>query len=230
MSISIGTAVNFINIAAPIISKVAPVIQTSMKGFADRLLEISDKYPSIQKFAQMIDKAADVMGDVLYVLGVNADRADVLGVKASECKERVDDFDSAEAYIKHLTEDIKADNEKLDALTPEERVVYSIVGMSIMAAFIGEKLGVEVSADSVEMLSKIIGAGTIAVDAAGMKEFVQKIKATGITNMNDICDCINGTGDSDRIKTAQSMIKVLDEIHPNEGTKILNEIVDVVRE
>ena len=96
-----------ISVAKPIIEAVVPKLQESMKCFAERMLELSEKYPSIAEFAQMIDKAADIMGDVLYALGINADPADVMGAKIAQADKGIDEFDSIEAYINYLRDEIE---------------------------------------------------------------------------------------------------------------------------
>lgn len=219
-----------VSVAKPIIEMVAPKLQEAMKGFAERMLVLSEKYPSIAEFAQMIDKAADVMGDVLYALGINADPADVMGAKIAQADKGIDEFDSIEAYINYLKNEIELDKEKFDSLTTEERVAYSITGLAVEASAIGEKLGVAIPADAVELVARISEIGKLAVEAKEIITLITKIKDEGIVNLNDICDCIKGSGDSDRLKTGESLLKVLDAIHPNEGKNIFNELIDEVRE
>lgn len=219
-----------VSVAKPIIEMVAPKLQESMKGFAERMLVLSEKYPSIAEFAQMIDKAADIMGDVLYALGINADPADVMGAKIAQAEKGIDDFDSIEAYISYLKDEIELDKEKFESLSTEERVAYSITGMAVEAGAIGEKLGVEIPADAVELVAKIAAIGKIVVEAKEIISLVSNIKEEGIDNLSDICDCLKGSGDSDRLKTGEALLKVLDTIRPNEGKDIMNELIDEVRE
>lgn len=219
-----------VSIAKPIIETVAPKLQESMKGFAERMLVLAEKYPSIAEFAQMIDKAADIMGDVLYALGINADPADVLGAKIAQSDKGIDDFDSIEAYITYLKNEIELDKEKFEALSPEERIAYSITGMAVEAGAIGEKLGVEIPADVVELVAKIADIGKVAMEAKDIVSIISMLKDEGIENLSDVCDCIKGNGDSDRLKTGETLLKVLDVLKPNEGKDIFNEIIDEVRD
>lgn len=219
-----------VSIAKPIIETVAPKLQESMKGFAERMLVLAEKYPSIAEFAQMIDKAADIMGDVLYALGINADPADVLGAKIAQSDKGIDDFDSIEAYITYLKNEIELDKEKFEALSPEERIAYSITGMAVEAGAIGEKLGVEIPADVVELVAKIADIGKVAMEAKEIVSIISMLKDEGIENLSDVCDCIKGNGDSDRLKTGETLLKVLDDLKPNEGKDIFNEIIDEVRD
>lgn len=218
------------SVAKPIFEVVAPKLQESMKGFAERMIELSEKYPSISEFAQMIDKAADILGDVLYVLGINTDPVDVMGFKIAQVDKGVDEFESVESYINYLKNEIELDKEKFDSLSTEEKVTYSITGMAVEASAIGEKLGIEIPADVIELLAKVSEIGKIVVEAKEMVTVITKMKEEGITRLNDICDCIRGEGESDRLKTGEILLKVLDSLHPNEGSNIMNEIVDEIRE
>lgn len=218
-----------VSVAKPIIENVAPKLQESMKGFAERMLVLAEKYPLIAEFAQKIDKAADVMGDVLYALGINADPADVMGVKIAQADKGIDDFDSIDAYINYLKNENEIDKEKFEALSTEERVAYSIIGMAVEAGAIGEKLGVEISVDAVELVAKIAEIGKVAVEAKEIITMISKLKEEGMVNLADVCDCLKGSGESDRVKTGEVLLKVLNIMHPNEGKDIINELIGEVR-
>lgn len=219
-----------VSVAKSIFEIVAPKLQDSMKGFAERMLILAEKYPSIDKFAQMIDKAADIMGDILYALGISADSADVIGVKITQAEKGIDDFESTEAYITYLKNEIELDKEKFDALSREEKVSYTITGMAVEVGAIGEKLGVEIPADVVEIISKIFQIGKLAIEAKEVITFIAKMQEEGIEDLKYVCDCIKGTGESDRLKTGETLLKVFNSLRPGEGNSIMNEIIDEVRE
>ena len=220
----------FMTVAKPIVEAVAPKLNESMKCFAEKMLELSEKYPSITEFAKVIDKAADILGDALYVLGIKAEPADVMGVKASQAEKGIDEFDSIEAYIDYLREEIKLDKEKFDSLSTDERIAYSVTGLALEGGAIGEKLGMEIPADIVEMVAKISEIGKLVVETKELLSMALNLKNDGITNLSDISDCIKGTGNSDRLKTGEMLLKELNVLNPNEGAKIFNEIIDEVRE
>lgn len=219
-----------ISVAKPILEVVTPKLQESMKGFAERMLELSEKYPSLAEFAQMLDKAADIMGDILYALGVNTESADVLGAKVAQADKGIDSFNSAEEYITYLKNEIELDKVKFDVLPNEEKIAYTITGMTLEAEAISEKLGIDIPVDVVEMVAKIVEIGKIVVEAKELITIISEIKTNGINNLSDVCDCINGKGDSDRIKTGQVLVKVLDGLNPGQGNQVLNEIIDEIRE
>lgn len=218
-----------ITIAQPIIVKAAPALQRSMKEFAERMLIISEKYPSIAEYAEMIDKAADVFGDVLFVLGIQTDPADVLGLKVSQAQKSAEDFDSAAGYIDYLRNEIELDKEKYENLSAEEKAVYSAVGMSVEAAAAGEKLGVEIPAEVAELIAQVAIAGKLIAGSEELVHIIRELKEAGIINLIDVYECIQGVGDSDRLKTMESLIKILDSLHPDKGNDILMDIIDEIR-
>ena len=226
----IKVADTIISVAKPIVEIAALKLQNSMKEFAERLIILSEKYPTISEFAKFINKAADFLGDVLFALGIDTDHADVLGVKVSQSDKNVDDFDSVEDYISFLKNKTFLDEAKFDNLSLEEKTIYSVIGIAIEAAAITEKLGVEITTDAVEMISKIIEKGNLIVKAKDVIEIVLKLKDLGITNIEDVYECLIGIGDSDRLKTADCLIDVLNEVYPGEGNVILTELFDEIRE
>lgn len=226
----IKTINTVISVAKPILESVTPKLQETMKGFAERILELSEKYPSIAEFAQMIEKASDITVDVLYVLGINADSASIMGAKITQADKSIDDFASIDEYISYIKNEIELDKEKFATLSNEERVVYSIIGMSVEVSVIGEKLGVYIPADIVELVAKVAEIGKIVVEAKELVSLISAMRDNGIENLSDICDCIKGEGNSDRLRTSEKLLKVLDGIKPGEGNEILNEIIDEIRE
>ena len=146
--LAINNAIQFISVAKTIVDIVAPNLQEGMNNFAERLFELSEKYPSIKDFAQMIDKASEIMGDVLYALDINKDKnvdyVGIIGAKASKCGKSVDDFSSVEAYFYHLKEQVAFTQNDFDILKPEEKIAYTITGLAIEAGVISEKLGIDI--------------------------------------------------------------------------------------
>ena len=226
----IKVAETIVSIAKPIVETVAFNLQKSMKGFAERLIILSEKYPSISEFAVMINKAADFLGDVLFALGINTDHADVLGAKVSQSEKKVDDFDSIEDYIEFLKNEVVLDEDKFEHLSSEEKTIYSIIGIAVEVGAIAEKLGVEITAEAVEMISNIIEKGNLFVKAKDIISIINKLKELGVTNMQDVYECIKGIGDSDRLKTSDGLINALNEVYPGKGEVIITELFDEIRE
>jgi len=73
------------------------------------------------------------------------DNLNELGYKAMMSEKSCEDFDSTEAYINHLREDVRIDQEKLKNQTKEEKMANKAVGVAITTRGIKEKTGVDVS-------------------------------------------------------------------------------------
>lgn len=228
---NISTIANTINsvrvVAEPIIKDVAPKVQETMKVVSEGMLKLSESYPSLESFAESLNKVSDIMGDVLNVLNIASDAAAIIGFKVQQSEKNMDEFDSVEAYIKYLNDEIKLDREKFDNLTEEEKVSYTVVGLAVETGAISEKLGVKIPVEAVEMLTKL---ESIYVEASKLVDFISKLKDEGIDDFKEVYECINGEGDSDRVKTGNALVSVLDELEEGEGNKVLNEIIDEIRE
>lgn len=89
----------------------------------------------------------DIVCKLSEVLGIkekDTDEPDELAMKAEKDDKSPEDFESTEAYVKHLQEDIqlsKEEKEKLSHLSPEERAAYRATGTYLYAKACSEKLG-----------------------------------------------------------------------------------------
>lgn len=90
---------------------------------------------------------ADIVCRIAEALGIkekDKDEPDELAMKAEKDDMKPDDFDSTEAYIKHLQQDItltKEEREKLENMSPEERAAYRATGTYLYTKCCNEKLG-----------------------------------------------------------------------------------------
>ncbi len=219
-----------ISVAKPILETVAPKMQESMKVFAERMIVMEQKYPSIGDLIKIIDKVAEIVDEVLTVLGIEADSAAELAMKAAQAEKGVDDFDNVQEYITYLREEIELDEEKFNALFKEEKAVYTIAGIAIKAGAVGEKMGMEINPDILEMGAKVASIGKVVLSTKELLTILSELKKNGIDDLSDVCDVIMGEGSSDRWRTSQAMEKAFDAVRPGEGEKIVREIIDEIRE
>lgn len=109
-------------------------------------LGIGTLFPPLE-IVQTIILVASVVCRIAECLNLKKekeDQPDELAMKAEKDDKKPEDFDSTEAYIKHLQEDIalsKEDKEKLDTMSPEERSAYRATGTYLYTKAINEKLG-----------------------------------------------------------------------------------------
>lgn len=89
----------------------------------------------------------DIVCKIAEALGIkdkDRDEPDELAMKAEKDDMEPDDFDSTEAYIRHLQQDIqltKEEKEKMEKMSPEERAAYRATGTYIYAKACNERLG-----------------------------------------------------------------------------------------
>lgn len=218
---TIQTVDTVIKIAKPIIDSVCDKLVPEMKDFADRLYDLSGKYPSLEVWADAINTAADFLGDVLYAIGIAADPADELGLKAEKADKSMSDFESVKDYIEYLHNEIKLDEDELKNLSPIERTAYQAAGMAVEAGALGEKFNTDISADFVLLLSKIKNISDIVVGVADLISILSSLKDSGIERMDDVCDYIEAKGDSDRIRTGEAMRNAFKEHFGDLGAEII---------
>lgn len=89
---------------------------------------------------------ADIVCKIAETLKIKntEDEPDELAMKAEKDDKKPDDFDSTEAYIKHLQQDIqltKEEKDKLEKMSAEERTAYKATGTYLYAKACSEKLG-----------------------------------------------------------------------------------------
>ena len=116
---------------------------------------------AVEKFVSVLDVALPRLGTVLYTISLvasivseiaeflglkeqNKDKPEELALKAEISDLKPENFDSIEAYIKHLQEKIDLSDEDRSKLGDrEKRAAYQATGTYLYAKGIGEKLGLE---------------------------------------------------------------------------------------
>ena len=221
---TIQTVDTVISAAKPIIEQVTTKMGPDMKDFAERLYKLSEKYPSLEKWAETLEKGAEILSDLLFILGINSDPAEVLGAKVHQAEKSDEDFDSVKAYINYLHNEVELDKDKFEKLSYAEKMAYRTTGMAVEASAIGETLGVEVSADFVMLFSKIKDIGEVIINAAELIALISGLKNAGIDRMDDVCDYFEGKGDSDRAHTGKIIKDVFSNIIKDGAEEILESI------
>ncbi len=220
----IKTVDTVIKIAFPIIESITAKLAPEMKEFANRLYDLSAKYPKLENGAQAIEKGAEILTDILYALGISCDSADEIGIKAEKTEKSMSDFSSVEDYVKFLREEVEIDKEKLESLNPDEKMAYRTVGMAVEAAALGEKMGVNISPDFVLLMSKLRTVGDIAVEVADLISMVKSLKDSGVEETQNVCEYFSGKGDSDRVHTGQIIRTVFEAMFGDKGIEIIETI------
>ena len=209
-----GWIASAISAVGSFISGVASTIGTTMSGFAKSAFNIIAKLPIPGiNLDNVISIAGKIVHAVVEFLGIKSEQdSEVLGAKAEQSDKKLEDFDNdVEAYIKYLKEEVELDKERFDKLSPEERLGCKAIGMTLETKAIEEKIGgIDISPECLATLTKIQLSG-IDIDAEKLVSIVQLLKAEGITNLNDVAEYLDGKGQSDRMKTGETLIVALGE-------------------
>ena len=179
----------------------------------------------------------DIISAVFMIVDVVCkltDEPDELAMKAEKDDKSPEDFESTEAYVKHLQEDIqlsKEEKEKLSHLSPEERAAYRATGTYLYAKACSEKLGfdteglknpelVGLTVETLADLSKI-------QKVLSPSEFVacnQHLQSNGI-GMKEFSDYLhNRSVDLTTDEKVQSaLVDAMKEITPNISEAAINQ-------
>lgn len=179
----------------------------------------------------------DVVCKLSEALGIkekDTDEPDELAMKAEKDDKSPEDFESTEAYVKHLQEDIqlsKEEKEKLSHLSPEERAAYRATGTYLYAKACSEKLGfdteglknpelVGLTVETLADLSKI-------QKVLSLSEFVacnKRLQSNGI-GMKEFSDYLhNRSVDLATDEKVQSaLVDAMKEITPNISEAAINQ-------
>lgn len=205
----ISGAVSFISGA---VSTVGTAVCGAAKGFIGAVAKIG------VETVGAIKEAVGFVGEIMHsiaeiVLGIDLeDSSEELGAKAVQAEKGIEDFDGdAEAYIRYLKNEIELDKVRFNKMTEEEKLGCEAIGITLETKAVEQKLGgVEIPEESLAELGKIRMAG-IDIDAAKLLSIIKALRESGITNMNDVVDYLEGKGDSDRIKTGEALKSAMGE-------------------
>ncbi len=213
---------NIVSTAVSFVSGAISSIGASIGGFAKTVLGIMEKlpFPGLQIAAKFIHS-------VVNVLGIRSeDDPEVLGAKAVQSDKSIDDFDNnTEDYINYLRNEVELDKERFGKMTTEERRGCKAIGMTIETKAIEENIGgISISPECLATIAKIQNSG-IKLDPDRLVNVVTSLKESGVTNLNDVVECLEGKGNSDRLKTSEALSNALGG---NASNKILD-LQDAVR-
>jgi hypothetical protein len=118
------------------------VAATAITGFAKTLAATMSTISMVDIF-QIVVSVVTWLSRKNEVLEEN-ETTEELGAKAKQSEAKPDDFESTQAYIEHLRNNIILDKEKYDKLSAEEKLACQLVGIGIATKALSEKKGVEI--------------------------------------------------------------------------------------
>lgn len=165
---------------------------------------------------------ARVVSEIAEALGLKEkdETPEELGMKAEEADKKPEDFDSIEAYIEYLRNDVEIDKEKLKELSEEDKLKYAAIGTAINIKGIEEKYGVEMPGDFWKT------ASDLKMSAQETRQYIESCKQNGITNMKDMSDYLRGSAPESGTKPNVVSDSIMDALKKNNPGLPENELAE----
>ena len=160
-----------------------------------------------------------IVGQIALSLNVGGDDTpEELGMKAEIAEKKPTDFDSTEAYINYLNEEVTLDEGLVGSLSPEDKVKYGLIGSALDIKAIQEKYKIELSPDFLRDVALLDLSGEEV--ATCVKEFSEQ----GITKMEDMTNYIRGNETNvDKQEISSCMTDTLKELYPELSEEQIND-------
>lgn len=218
ISTGISKAVSFIGSA---FSSITP----SITNFATKLISPFNK---ILLAIEVVSVVINIVAGIAELLGLKPEKesAEELGAKAKEAPLKQDDFESTEAYIHYLRNEIELDKEKFEKMDEHEKLACSAVGASLYAKNIEERIGVKLSPEF------LLIAGKLEMKALEVKAFIDSFKENGLKDMQLMGEYLSGKLDEKTdTKVESAIIKGFKSMNPEMSKNdIQNKIADMTKE
>ena len=209
-------------------SYIERAISSVGSGICKLASSIVAPFPEISLAVNVVKVIVVVVSALAEILGITTkeDKADELGYKAVQCEKKLEEFSSTQKYIEHLRNEVKLDMGKFDNLSPEEKLAYTALGVSIMTKAIEEKVKVTIPAEFLHEVAKQ------KLKGEEMVVYIESFKRNGLTNLKDMSDYLKGNLDGPKCETVDSaMTQALKNLNPDlaEGD-IQGKVVEMKRE
>lgn len=178
--------------------------------------------PNIGLILAGIAVVVGIVSAIAEKLGIKTEEEtpEELGMKAEEAEKKPEDFDSIEAYIEYLRNEIQIDKQKLEKLSDEDRVKYTAIGTAIYIKGIEEKYGIQAPAEFWNT------AAEMKLSGDEVKGYMDTFREKGITNMKDMSDYIRGEAPESGTKpvvVSDAIMDTLKKTYPELSEEALEE-------
>ncbi len=183
---AIGAVGSFISGAVSTVGSVCSSIggtfMSGVKSVATGLLDLIavDKNPGVFDMIQMVAGA----------LGIDGGRPEELGMKMQQCEEKPKDFESIEAYIEHVNQNIELSREKWANISNAERLAYGVIGSATMVKAMEQKIGVEMPVEFLKVAGETVNDKKLSGE--GMKNTLYAMKERGLDNARSYSNYMEG--------------------------------------
>ncbi len=199
-----------------IATKVGPIVSSFVGPLVAKL-------PSI---CETIGKVAKVFGYVAQIFGLlNKDEdALTLGAKVKQEGTRgMMEGESMEDYFKYLRKEVELDKEKLAKMTEEDKIGCQVVGTSMIAGAISEKMGVKLSPDFVAFMAKM------DMTAVQLENYVKSFSKNDLYSMDYLTKFLEGKLNDSQLAKVYNIVEAVERaIEPElDDEAILAKIEDM---
>jgi len=193
---------SFISGAVSVVASVIGSIGSAVACFATNLLKVSAPYIG------PIIEAITLVGKLLDVLNSNDD-VEELGNKAIQADKKPEDFDSISEYIDYLRNDITIDKDKLKSSDKSTELANKVIGTSITAKGIEEKLDTNIA---MEFWKEVIKQ---KLKETEIVKTIEVYKKNNLNNADYEKYMIGDMNLEDRKKHSRSLIETYSELEPS---------------
>ena len=151
-----------------------------------------------------------IVGQVAKMLNVGGeDSPEEIGMKSEIADKKPDDFETTEAYLKYLSDEVKLEPKATENLSAEDRAKYGLIGAAFDIKALQEKYNIELSPDFLRDVT------VMKMSGEEVGNYVKDFSEKGITNMQNMTDYLRGEAiDTDKSKVYSAIIDTMKSLYP----------------
>lgn len=210
-------------------SSISSAIGGAIGSMTSSILSITGPLVNIKMAIETIAVVAKVIVIIAEELGILDKDVNMeeLGAKAAQPDtKKSTEFESAEAYIEYLKNEVKLDQERFQGLSEEEKLACQAAGLSIMTKGVEEKMGVQIPVEFLQII------GQLKMTPQEVKAFMESFRENHIDSMKTMADYLSGKNMGESGSTVnQAMADAMKAINPKANEdNIQDKIADMCAE
>ena len=199
------------------VSKAVSVVTSAVKKVGEVIVEGAKKFLEIEIGKLKIVK--DILETIAKALGIIKPEEDLveIGDKAMKADKKPEDFDSINAYIEYLRNEIHSSREELEKLSPEEKLARISLGAALTSKAIEEKKSLEIP---VEFWKEAVRLG---LSADEIDEYLNKFKEAGVKPEEFLKYLKRELNIKDEERVESALVSAYKELEPDLDIKKIEE-------
>ncbi len=143
-------------------------------------------------FGEKLKPVLEIINMISEIFGIKPAGEDPaeLGLKAHKSDEKPEDYDSIEAYIDHLRNDIQLDKEEINNLSDIDKVAYTTMGSALYVKNMEEKYNMAMSPRFWGTAYETVNSGNMSVGQ--LKDTMEAMKEKGVENAESFSNYMDG--------------------------------------